>query len=404
MKIKKSDIVLAITSLLVLFCCMVDIKIINDFVSYGLRVYLRLAMIAGYIALGFIKKKKYSKVFYLISVMMGVIFLGCVLNGYDWNSTISTITVSYLPCLFLEYNKKRIYNIIKIWCIALLILVTVDIVSMIMYPNGLYFDGLYSDNWFLGYKTNRFNYYLPLCVFSAFLSFAIFKKCKAYIFLIIAIEIFGMMFTQATAAGVALLIFAVLLFIINLLDAGKIKGRNKFFSLLFSYKAAFLVYFSSLAVVFLISYLPLVQNIVYLLFKKDATLTTRTAIWAACLIQVLKHPLIGIGFITISEFTKITGNWYATSAHNMILTILVAGGAVSLVIYIIVMFLSIHNIDIRNRSLLCLLLGVLAFWIVGLTSSSYAFSTFGFLFYDLLYLNSNNKANNIKGVNQDVLQ
>lgn len=386
MKIKKSDIVLAITSLLVLFCCMVDIKIINDFVSYGLRVYLRLAMIAGYIALGFIKKKKYSKVFYLISVMMGVIFLGCLLNGYDWNSTIGDITVPFLPCVFLENNKKRIKSIISVWTIALLSLTIIDIVSMVLYPQGLYFDGLYSENWFLGYKSNRFKYYLPLCVFASLISYFRHKKFVISVFVIIAITIYGMFYTESTASGFSLLIYGLLLLLMNMLDVGKIKGRNKFYKFFFSYKTAIIFFVSTAMMIFLISYLPIIQDIVYLLFKKDATLTTRTAIWATCLLQVMKHPFIGIGFVDSSTFIRITNNIYASSAHNMILTILISGGVLSLILYSVIMIMTFRNFNFMSRISISLLLGVFGLWFIGLTSSSYVFSVFGFVFYELSVL------------------
>ena len=59
------------------------------------------------------------------------------------------------------YNGKRILyekykrNFIHVAYIILTILILIDIVTIIMYPEGMYSTELYTTNWFLGYKTGR---------------------------------------------------------------------------------------------------------------------------------------------------------------------------------------------------------------------------------------------------------
>lgn len=396
LRIEIKGFIRIVESILVMFCCITDVAVINKYLSYGLRTYMRYLWIVGLLIYLFgIKRKKITGIFQVLTIMMLVLIMGAKFNGYDLSMTLSTMSSPYLVCLFLEANKESVDEVVAVWCKILLILVALDAITMVLYPKGMYFDGLYNENWFLGYKTERLVYSLPLCVFEAFLNYKKKKKygCRTYFIILFSC---GCLFhSQATAAFVVMFLYFILLLLVDSMNFIRFKGEKKLVGYVCSYRFMLPVYAIVSILFFLIDNIVFLQNFVVNVLNKDATLTTRTDIWKLCFIQFLKHPIIGIGIIKNENFVAITNNAYAGSAHNMIWTILVAGGLLFLMLYVVmcVVALKTENENILERAPLCL--GILCVWIIGITSSSFVLSVFGFCFYEVLVLSDLKQMKNL---------
>ena len=83
---------------------------------------------------------------------------------------------------------------------------------------------------------------------------------------------------------------------------------------------------------------------------RDATLTGRTAIWAAVLRSIAKRPLLGYGFYAFwqglrgeSASTMVSINWVFGYAHNGILEICLQLGLVGVAVFFVTLFQAIRN-------------------------------------------------------------
>ena len=154
LRIEIKGLIRIVESILIMFCCITDVAVINKYLSYGLRTYMRYIWIVGLLIYLFgIKRKKITGIFQVLTIMMLVLIMGAKFNGYDLSMTLSTMSSPYLVCLFLEANKESVDEVVAVWCKILLILVALDAITMVLYPKGMYFDGLYNENWFLDRKS-----------------------------------------------------------------------------------------------------------------------------------------------------------------------------------------------------------------------------------------------------------
>ena len=117
--------------------------------------------------------------------------------------------------------------------------------------------------------------------------------------------------------------------------------------------------------------------------KKDLTFTHRTYMWESAINVIEKSPIYGWGFADTTWFkTHMTA--FAIGPHNFILTILVNGGVILLVLYIMIcskVFKAVlPYLKIKNMQLL--LLSVACFWIMSL----FEMYPYSFMLYALALL------------------
>ena len=83
---------------------------------------------------------------------------------------------------------------------------------------------------------------------------------------------------------------------------------------------------------------------------KDLTLSGRTSIWSNGIKEWLKYPLLGHGFqISEAFITFANVSDYVRGAHNQILNILLHGGIIYLILFVIV-FCIIHNVTKKYKN------------------------------------------------------
>lgn len=387
LKVSKKSIWITIHSILVMFLCVNNLAFLNQYIPQGGLIYVRYLYIYGLIIFIYIKKKKIQKIFKWISLFMCILLIGSVIGGGELSVTLQTISVPYLICIFLEYFKKSKIEILSIWNFFMFILVIIDLYTMIKYPNGLYSDILYTENWFLGYKTNRFVYSLPLCILTAYLANEKKGKYGMNTYIVLVISATTAFYSQATGAFVSILLIAVLFIFLDISKIAKIEGQQKFINFIFDYKFLVSIYILILGIVFSVDKIKWLQYILVNILNKDATLTTRTYIWESCFLKFFENPIWGMGYISSTNFIKITENSFATSAHNMVLTILLSGGIIGIYIYIVIIVKSIKIWKVNGSyNEIPIIVGIISMLFIGISSSSLVFSFIGFLFYELLGL------------------
>ncbi len=355
--------------------------------SLNILFYLRITAIISLVFWSIVAQKKMVSGFYCLFILLicWILFV-TYKNGFTVNSFLKLVASPLLLCTYIETNRnsKSILYILESAKLILFILISIDILSMLVYPSGLYSTQAYSTNWFLGYKTQRFPFYLFYIVSSSILNY--FKKDRISLFSITfyAFMIFGMLRSEATMSVV------MLLFVIMMSWFATIAKNRKYVNRIFSFFSNSMILVTVYA---LLSYLVLilntssfVQSIIVNIFHKSATLSTRTVLWKRILYLYKDQFLQGVGYIDVENFTKKFESIFYTNAHNLSLTILLTGGIVLVILYIIIHSWAIKDIALQRDKTYAniYIVAIVSMLLVGLTSSALFFCFCDFIFYFLL--------------------
>lgn len=319
----------------------------------------------------------------LFTWIIYIIFVAWI-NKNLTNETVTTLLRLAIPFLFLDLCRNKLnlrIMIVKIWRFLFGITVFIDILTMLKYPAGMY-TTLYTTNWFLGYKTERFGFYLILIVLSIWLDQIKHHKIGINNYILLIISLFALNHSQASASVNSLIIFGILLIIISISKSSKI--IQNITKVIVNYKfillCCLIVYFAF----FSISRLSFIQNFVENVLHKDATLTTRTFIWNSLFsLFNIKSYFMGLGWLSFQDYQVLTRNPYATNPHNMFLSLLITGGIIGFVLYILLL-LRIMHVKQQTETQKILLISIFTVLICGITSSAFVFTGTIYLLLGLL--------------------
>ena len=380
--IKKSDLKMWCLSALVFFCAF-DNTFIRSFIDISnVKKLLGIGIIGFHLILIFIGKSKH-KFLFRQSIILYFIFYAWILflsienNGmgqaYDLLYANFGSILIFLFVQYYSYNDKKIMNILDTWKYLILILVLIDLLTLFLYPNGLYSSVWDSNNWFLGYKTSRVLYSLPMCAMFFYTSIRRNRKISFQCWIVLLISAWDAFLSQATSASVALVVCGLFVLLINN------NVFTKFLNWILNIKVWYIIYF---VLVFLIVVSQSTGLLSFLadLLGKDATFTGRTLIWLSCIDSIISSRGLGIGYLSSEGYSDLT-NWVrGTNAHNHILGLLVTGGVAAFFIYYYMIYRTTKKSYIQD----VIRMYIYGMMVLGITSDTITYSMFGFFMIWLL--------------------
>lgn len=283
----------------------------------------------------------------LLATVVGISTLLHRGNVYDFTLQWGII---FCPCLFVATLKRQDLPLfINALCIVLITLVTINYLSMVLFPDGLY--RIYSATsgstarWVLGNR-NGYGAKLELTLLLAGLADYYAARRLSYRFALAACVAVG---TALLSDGATTTVAIVLLVVLtSVLSATRMGGINARLAVLFG-AAAFVA-----VVIFRIAeHLPYVEIATFLgkdlRYSSDATFTGRTYIWDIALGRIAGSPVWGLGVqdYVASYVAQLAGNSF-DSAHNTVLQMLFWGGAVGLALFAGVLACVARTIDRIN--------------------------------------------------------
>ena len=372
-------------SFFILLCC-IDIPYLNMQIPYlWLLSYVRYFIVVLLLLISLGLRKRLSFIVLINSILFGIILYSTYRSNNDVMLAVDLVTRPYLICLYLDLYKTKKDRILNVWCLFLFFLVLLDTLSMLGWRQGLYATAMYKENWFLGYKTQRMVYSLPLCIFSGYLSHSNKDKTGKLTYLMVLLSAFGLFYSQATGALLSIILLGVLFLSFDFSD--KINVPKRLLYGLFNYKIVLSLYGLAVFSVITIQRNRWIQDFVVNYLGKNANLTGRTDIWKYCFRLFETSPVIGVGHMSGEQYIAFTHNIYATNAHNMVFTLLLSAGIVGLVLYALnyIHVTRGKNKEHSNTDLI-LIAGIIVLFFIGITSSTLVFSVFGFVFYEIMAL------------------
>ncbi len=364
----------------------------------GYIFFLLIRLLATTFLLGLaIFTKKINRELLWLLLMVAVFTFSTYLNNGFLINCISNITDTLFVVLFLVVfigtNMSKALFVFDIWKWMMFFLILIDFFSIICFPQGLFINEFGEIHWFLGYKTQRMYYMLPMCFFFMFKPLMKKNRMDVLSLGVISFSIVVTILCKATTAMVTLLFCLTCSLFIIALTNRTVQNKKKETRIL---KLLHYKFFLPLIIIFT-AIITLIQwdkfiAVISRALGKSLTLTNRTDLWRAAAAMILKKPILGYGYLTSKQYISYV---LFTNAHCTLLTILVSGGMVGFICFLLFVYSSFNGIDCSRRSLIVSVF-VYSLFVLGVASSVYLFTPFCLVaFYCLKFCKSANQKQRI---------
>ena len=293
--------------------------------------------------------KKPTIIFFFMLIFQVWTILRTIMNGGFSFSRLITSLTSIGISLVLDYyirngNVKRIISVIEI---ILMIIIIINLITIMVYPNGMYVnDRMWRQNWLLGYRNLHIQYYLPYIFICAINQYLKEEKLGLKFYMMLSIVIISVYFSKSTTSLISVGLIGIL---VVLFGSSKVVKKINLTS----------IYIVSVVLSILIIFMGIQNYFAEFLrdvLGKDVTLSSRTQIWAKGIKYFSQHPILGNGIVSVNYSTAYR-TYSVNQMHNMYFDILVVGGIVLLAIYTVIIVLvskqvrTCSNVILKNVAL-----------------------------------------------------
>ena len=194
-----------------------------------------------------------------------------------------------------------------------------NFVTILLYPEGWYInDKGWGYNYFLGYKNDQINYFLPMLFFAGISNYLKSKPSRYYLpLLIVGVLLTSLLNRSTTSLAVCSFLLLFTLFAIN-------KKLYKWINLNLFFIIGLISSFFFIAGVLSGELLDLSETASEMADKGGDSIAERGLIWIDAIVLFIQHPILGNGSVSFLSNT----NLEFSHAHNQFLDILVVGGIV----------------------------------------------------------------------------
>ena len=285
----------------------------------------------GIIFIVYFLNLKITKTLILIILFEMSIILSSIINNVNLvkpiNNFLTIVAFSMLVELIIRSDLKKFIKIILNIQIPLFF---INLVLIIIYPNGLDFANLYTKNHvnpllFLSVDNGFSKWIIP------FIGFVFMRYNNKFILISLWIlSLISIIIIDSASCLLAFVIFTILIAIYNKVKIKKVEIIT--LSSLYVVISIIVLYFNTKLDFF---------NIISQMLGRSATLTGRTELWPLAINLIEQKPIFGYGYT--SGNIEIWGGFF--SSHNALLEILIHGGIFSLFIFIVIMLRTIKNMN-----------------------------------------------------------
>lgn len=285
-----------------------------------------------------------------------------------------TITFYYFLDKFTKSDRAT--KNINVLLHYLEVMIFINLVTIIIFPNGMYSSGVYTSNYWMGYDNTHIRWQIPALAISFIYSFATKQKITIRTWILTAAVFLSTLIIGSGTATIAVIVFSIgMVYILS----GKHKGTEKGIKIFTPLTALLVGVIGTVLVVggtIAGSQIEIVERIASSLGKDAETLTGRSYIWIGTLAAIQKNMLWGLGYETsdMTSMRLVNTTGYGTSPHNLCLEVLYNGGIV-LAVIIVLIYLVIHFKLKRYKNIP--LISVCGLWlliisIMGITEPQYS--------------------------------
>lgn len=249
-------------------------------------------------------------------ILLSLFYLTIVASGLAHGRfVVSNLTGAALLwiCYYLTNTaaKRRVFY--SVYLTVGKILLYGNVVTMLLFPDGLYRTSVYSLNWLLGYKNTFVESIIPILTVLCLDYFENGKRIDGSFLALWGAGVLSMALSSSATGVICIAVFS----------AGAWLVWNKKYPSWLTISGAFVVYFLVNHLLITGTLLELLHGLITEVLNRSATLTGRTSIWRAALSIAAESPLFGTGFVESDAFGL---SFHVSHAHNMILNYRLLGG------------------------------------------------------------------------------
>ncbi len=255
-------------------------------------------------------------------------------QGFQGFAMVGIMSVLVVCALIEIQMRQHASKVLEAFLIVYELLISVNFVSMLVYPNGIYYTLMQEwDNWFIGYRNMFVLYFIPALVLELIKKHTGGSVIRYYVMLAICTA--SMVMSGSKTGLLCILIFLVL----GLTEMYRRRACNILF-----------VTFISLGAFVSIVLLGLQRFFISIfeLLGRDITFTGRVTIWQNAIESIRQNLILGYGMPSVEVRYEMLELYTAITAHNFILEVVFCFGIVGLVLTVIWLALSAHQLY-RNR-------------------------------------------------------
>ncbi len=244
-------------------------------------------------------------------------------NGNTYNSLLDVFPTVSICMLYDMVDKKRIVSFVSVQLFCLELLIYINFLTILLFPEGLY-TAYYTYNFFLGYYNTLDKYFLPALMFAFLYKEMTGKKARAYVLTAIIF-----------ASGILVWSGGIL---IALAGVAIVYCFFKEKTVIFNYYSYWLMHIVFFLFVILLHTQDTLRWVIQDVLGKWNSLEGRMLVWQIELKRFMDSPIVGYGVEDSS--VRMGQNGWASHAHNLLLEILHRGGLVYLTLFICIIILA----------------------------------------------------------------
>lgn len=317
-------------------------------------------------------KQTISSIGWILALIYSTILISSI-----FNNTFSIAVKSYIPglamCMVFEFWLRFDFDDFMSTLSKILVLyVLLNFLCVLLFPEGMYQDSLYTLNWLLGYKNTHFGYIILSITLLVINSYKSNRKLNIWIALFCGLGCVSLFLVDSVMASAILCLYCIMLFLVY------IQGASKYVAQVIRYINLKNILILGLLINLLILFFQTNSTIsgffaqVLGVFGRDASFSGRVPIWNATIDLICASPIFGYGIIESNEYVRISGILGGTHAHNYLLNLLVMGGLVCLIehtyLYVFVTK-KLQNNDSFNIRVLHIVIGL--YFLSGITNVNF---------------------------------
>lgn len=261
----------------------------------------------------------------------------------------NAITLFVMAVLFGSAAENGSYKFVRVVSTVFEILIFINFITIVLFPNGLYNFTAVNHHYFLGSRNVMMRTIFPGVCFSVLRSKIEKNKLGIHTLIVMIIAGASLILVWSATALAAYSLFCICLLLY------KAKGTPKWFTVKTCYIFALLVFL--LIIVF--RFQSLFSFFIVDILKKDLTFTGRTILWSSAMLNIAKSPILGYGLEYLQTIGPKLYKFTAyDSCHNFFLDVLYQNGIVGFAL-ISILFVSVekkvdHHISSKYRTIFIL--------------------------------------------------
>ena len=334
--------------------------------SLGILQNLVMLMALAFLFLYYLRKRSISRIVFIIILYSFYLLVDGVFHGSGIQSTLIMTQLRIITmAMVLGYGiENKVIDCLKMFTVVSSFYVYLNLLTVIVFPNGLYTTDVYEGNWLLGYKNSAIYTMLPAICISAAYSKFVYKKYTKHVLILFVASLITQIITDCKTGIVGLVFLGILLLIIRKNELPEfVNIRNEVLLIL--------------AMILSIVSTSIIDNLneFMVLLGEEKSLSSRFDVWNRAIELFFKSPILGYGLQSTEGYRKIIdldlGFTMFSHPHNFILYLLLQGGLIGVCLIIYLFYLLGKKCKKHNKSYMARMLIVMymIFFILGITES-----------------------------------